>query len=830
MNKTLFAWPVLLVLMLPHSAVCSEVVVQGCGLTITLDEDTGLPIQIDSQRGEGRSWLQEPASWELKNMVAGTVASPGKMQRNQTGFRGAIEPLELVMTHGWTTVGQAVQWHLKFEGDAERVEHRLVIDLPVLKQSDRIFTPSYQGVLDVARHPAYKPPEYAHYDWNGAKGYSLPLVSVFDPTTDNALTVALPACDNIPHLQVEWKDGKTLRLTLARRGMGGGKPSELKLLFFSHAADYRAVLKAYSDLFPRYFNPGLPRGPSEGTFYYHHIHDHPDYEEMARQQVRYLWSSFWFTHLGEYLPEEKEWHPYTYAKGWKLGETMSDKRINAFIEEMRSRGIGVYAYFNVTEYGGHGGKEGNAEEAGRRLRDRFANALMKTADGKNIPTWEGSMAMNPGADYALRPFLREQIRRHIDRTPHIEGFIIDRLDWASGIDYGHSDGLTMMGNRPVENMALPVGDAVSEVCRMAHDAGKRVFVNQFWRVEVLRDADGVCHESDPLPLLGYLTPLRPASAWHQRVPYDGDLLPFEAQMKRRLYWAWFPQMIAHEFPISQQKANPRAADFMEIYAPLFEPLLGKRQILAAHCVSVDGANQANLFVNGAGHMVVPVISHMHFLSRRSESFVPTTVTIRDQKAEKLRWAHVYSSDGPPYRARLKTSPGQAMATLSRHGAASVLVAGADPEPTLSNPNGARIAEIRNQRFPLTTADVKPPLVQNKQPPLPAKIEHHVLTISGEHVGPTDVLRVMVNGKDVGLLRGNQGRFRLPEKHYSAPRVELYAGDEGTWFVPQTIGLAAVCADGKTYQVASWTPNDAHGLDPNSTGRLWLKMSPCSPTE
>ena len=51
-----------------------------------------------------------------------------------------------------------------------------------------------------------------------------------------------------------------------------------------------------------------------------------------------------------------------------------------------------------------------------------------------------------------------------------------------------------------------------------------MLVNQFYRIEVLRDVDGYCHENDYLPALGYLSPYRPAAAWHMRKPYEGDLL------------------------------------------------------------------------------------------------------------------------------------------------------------------------------------------------------------------------------------------------------------------------------------------------------------------
>ena len=82
---------------------------------------------------------------------------------------------------------------------------------------------------------------------------------------------------------------------------------------------------------------------------------------MARQHVRYMWSSFWFKYLGDYMPDGPEWAPYTYARWWKLGQMMSDEKINAFIAEMKQHGIGIFAYFNVTEYGGAGGVDGSAD-------------------------------------------------------------------------------------------------------------------------------------------------------------------------------------------------------------------------------------------------------------------------------------------------------------------------------------------------------------------------------------------------------------------------------------------------------------------------------------
>lgn len=623
---------------------------EGGGLRCRTDS-AGLPVRIASGK---RVWLNSPVYLAVRNEL--------------TGVTGGVA----VRSH-WSAGNAGLRWDLAFEAPGKHVGYEVTVDLPVLSPELRIFTPSNDGEVDVSKRPTFRPVSYGQMAWETGQAYVLPLVTVMDAKADDALTVALPADAAIPHLQVEWIAGRVLRLTLAHRAMGGGRSAPLRVLFYSHPADYRGAIKAYSDDFPEYFKPPLARGRAEGAFWYHHIHDHPDFAEMARQRVRFMWSSFWFTWLGDYLPDAAEWEPYTYTRWWKLGQKMSDARINAFIGKMRERDIGVFAYLNVTEYGGAGGAKGDAAEAARLLRERFADALIKDERGRDIPTWEGAMAMNPRSSLSLWPVLEDQVRRHLRRLPGFEGFVIDRLDWASRYDYGHSDAETMVGDRPVENMAVPVGEAVRSVCRLAHEAGKRVFVNQFYRVEVLRDVDGYCHENDYVPALGYLAPYRPVSAWHMRTKYDGDLLDFEKQLKLRLQFAVFPQMIAKEFPISQQKPGARAAEMLERYAPLFETLIGKEQVLIPHCIEATGENDVNLFRNGDGDYVVPLTSRTRHRSRGADSTEAVRVTVRVPDADHLAGVRIYSADGEPYPGAVSPRAGTATIQATRHQTASVLV-------------------------------------------------------------------------------------------------------------------------------------------------------------
>ncbi len=812
-------------------------------LRVLLDEGTGLLSGIESGPvRRPRSWLSAPMALSVRDEASGRGVglAPVKVRPVEGGATAESLPGADPAAMSWSyrlRVGAArAEWSLSFASNSPRTGHQVSIDLPILSPGARIFTPSQLGVVDVDAYPSFRPVPYANYDWDGGQGYVLPLVTVMDPASDRALTVALPPDEAIPHLQVEWTGGRVLRLVLGHRGIGGGRASALRLLVYAHPADYRSALAAYAGDFPAWFRPVLPRGPFEGAFWYHHVLDHPDFDEMARQGVRYLWSSFWFTHMGEFLPDARTWYPYTYSRWWNLKRGMSDRAINSVIATLHGRGLGLFAYFNVTEFGGRGGRSGGTEESDRVIRETLSGALVRDAEGKPIKTWENSWVVNPRRDHGYGPMLEDQARRHVERLPGLDGFIVDRLDWASRLDYAHDDGLSMAGSRPVENIAGPAAEAMAALTKISHAAGKRVLANQFWRVEVVRDVDGYCHENDYLPALGYLSPFRPAAAWHIRRGYRGDdLLAFESQVKRRLRWALFPQFIAHEFRVSQQDPEPRAADMMEVFAPLFEPLAGKDQVLSPHCVAVTGPNDANLFVDGSGVFAAPVTSRVRFLSRPAAATERVELTLRAPGAAGIEWAHVYSADGPPYRAGIRIREGSTRVALERHGSSSVVVAGNGPEPPLRDDGAARLAALRTKVFgpaaaPPSGAPAERPRIEG---PVETELRVSGVDASVSGRGPTvallfdgrKVAEVADRGASTGVLKPaatTTVRVALPAAALpaDAPSVSFTSGDEGSWFIPDRVEWIARTPAGGVV-LASWRPGDPCGAEGRNGFRLPL---------
>ncbi len=815
-------------------------VMGGEGIQCTIDAASGQILQIES-RAESKShaWLTKPVSILVRNEVTGASAVPiatavvpanGKAVKEKHRGKSPVK-----ISERWTRTESGLRWDLTFEGNLGEGAHEIVLDFPALAKGSQVFTPTERGVMTLEAYPSFQSTAYAASAWKTGHYYVLPLISIWNSESDQAFTLALPPDQNIPHLQFEWIDQERVRVHLGHRDFREGKPKQLSMVFYAHPADYRSVLHAYSTDFPHYFRPPLPRGEYEGAFYYHHIQDHPSFEEMSRQGVRYLWSSFWFKFVGDYMPSAKEWYPYTYAKWWDLHQMIGEAQFRAFMQEMYLHGIGTFGYFNFTEFGGPGGKEGTKAEADRIIQEKFQDCLVQDAPGHTITSWQGTKVVNPGRQYSYFPYNMDQLRRYITRLPQLAGYCIDRLDWASTFDYAHADGVSMIGKEPVENLATPVAYVLKETCRMAHAAGQRVYINQFWRVEVIKDVDGYCHEYDFPRGLGYVSPFRPASAWEYPDPYLAvwpktgvtkaaveahpdrtakDLTPFEAKLKMRLQFAVFPQMIAHTFPISQQWPSPRAADLLQLYTPLFNQLHKKEQVLLPHCVKVTGPNDVNLFTNAQGHYVAPITSRVNFATGTHGKEERAVLRLRVPDHAELVWAHVHSVDSPPHRAVVSHQQGVAEITLPGHLTASVVVAGKGAEPTLQ-------AEDQGTSAPRQALwNSRPPSRQATAESIsdPSQLCEAQLLVRGKHAGAPGFVTVRANGKRISESKEEAGTFiftsELKRQQGLPTTVEIMTGDEGSWFIPCEIEVRGSRIDDGNYSKTCWTIAD--GVDQGST--------------
>ena len=368
---------------------------------------------------------------------------------------------------------------------------------------------------------------------------------------------------------------------------------------------------------------------------------------MARQHVRYIWSSFWFTHLGEYLPDAPEWEPYTYAKWWKLAQTMNDEKIRAFVRTMHERGIGTYAYFNVTEYGGAGGKTGDTAEAAQDPPRTVCRCPGQRCRGQRHPDVGRRHGHEPWQPvFAVAAAWRTKSAATSSRLPEIDGFVIDRLDWASVFDYAHDDGLSMIGERPVENLAVPVSEAVHRVAELVARRGQtRV------RQPVLSRRGA--------PRRGWRLPrkrLSPGPGLPDAAASRVSLAPSQTVLRGPAGVRGPTQTAA---PMGPVPADDRASvsDLAAGAGPACRRLPGTVRAALRHAAR-QGTGAVAALRGGdrgrttrtcssiqSGHYIVPITSRTRFISRPGAGTEPVIVTLRVPAAEQFTWAHAISADG-----------------------------------------------------------------------------------------------------------------------------------------------------------------------------------------
>jgi hypothetical protein len=271
---------------------------------------------------------------------------------------------------------------------------------------------------------------------------------------------------------------------------------------------------------------------------------------------------------------------------------------------------------------------------------------------------------------------------------------------------------------------------------------------------------------------------------------------------------------------------------MELFAPLFEPLMGKEQVLYPHCVEASGPNNANLFRNSSGFYVVPVTSLVRFLCRPPHVLEPAELVLRVPDADELEWAHIYSADTAPYRAPVKIDSGVALVRLEKHGTSSVAVIGKGPEPLLEDTDSGQLAAIRESLFP---AESRPAAATRPEIKDVTELKLQISCLPLGTTYPKAVTSVMVDGRRVGEIRDAQCWFEfsapaeeLPER---PPEVSLKPGDEGTWLVPENVDLIVQTREGQTFRTASWETGDPCSAERLRGIRLplsWRAAVPVSP--
>ncbi|HNH57709.1 MAG TPA: hypothetical protein PK153_23095 [Leptospiraceae bacterium] len=469
----------------------------------------------------------------------------------------------------------------------------------------------------------------SHYTPEKGNFISIPIATIAEINTDNALSIYLSPKDKIFQLYLD--TDKNGELCFIRRGnrLGGGKQVSFSLDFGFHEADWRGGLRYYTEKYPEYFDPkNTKANEMAGCGAYSGYEGEIDSEKLSKMGFRINWKlSDDFPWMGMFLPpvksKEEKWkrscdEPNPSGKS----EYTSCEQMNEYAIQMKKFGFYVLNYFNVTEFG----KNKNASEWNKEfpeeeiwknpiqfLKRYFPNAVL---DPK-LRTFYGAYVMDSGEE-GYRDFLIEQAKRHIEMLPDTDGICIDRLDWLRYFNPNADDGVSMHQNKITRSLVESWNTLIERLASILHEKGKVIFTNPMtMRLDLYKEVDGFYSEhgeSGPgLNSLAWIgmrkTSLTWTCMWWYIPTYKLKPDP-DSFFQRHLLMGVFPTA---PYPFNNHALRPNAKtdQYYLDYGPMLLALRGKKWVLAPHCVVCEDPKvKVNLFETLEGY-ALPVTFAFH---------------------------------------------------------------------------------------------------------------------------------------------------------------------------------------------------------------------------
>ena len=483
--------------------------------------------------------------------------------------------------------------------------------------------------------------------------FSIPIVTVLEPEQNRAISVVFSPEDQILDATMRTTaSGKIIWSRLFHR-LGNDRTVTFALDLITHEADWRSGLGWISKRYPNYFDPDSPLADEiAGEGSYSSYQGPIDAPLLHHLGFRTNWmASFDFPYMGMFLPPvpaEERWNRFAGGSGGDSKQvpsrytpniaapngTTSIHDLAEYASRMKREGFYVLNYFNATEFGArllYPQPPAVVHDPADLWKDAndFLYSYLKDAvlfvphegssgpieqegPNKSLPysSWGGAFAMDPG-EPKYQAFLLEQAGRHIKFLPDSSGFCIDRLDWLRLYNFRRDDGISWVAGYPAESLYVSWKQFMEKLSPIVHGSGKVIFANNAQnhdkRLDLMKHFDGMYDElgyrGASLNLMAFLTIRKPAIAWTKD---ESDLQPDpNAYFQRHLYMGVFPTA-----PVPGNDHSILPSDFADKwygdYAPLFDAMRGRKWVLTAHPLEVQGDAKANIFTVGKDY-VIPVM-------------------------------------------------------------------------------------------------------------------------------------------------------------------------------------------------------------------------------
>jgi len=444
-----------------------------------------------------------------------------------------------------------------------------------------------------------------------------------------------------------------------------GHPACCELLYAATRGCYRSALAFWKGEFPAFFDaPDPATARAAGPFFISNPRMSEEYLDEAKERYSPLWAEVHnhFPRYGEYAPEVSAWesvivHDYPEAD---CREKFTPELVNRHIAELHRRDILAMLYFQASgdcfiPY---------AEES-------FPDAVARDSAGHIVRTWKNCCLVSAMRGTSFHTHIMKQIDRFFALYPDMDGVFLDQLCYHM-LDYSHADGLSAAGTREVARYGDSYAVPLARIAEMLHKAGKSLWANGPFSIEVAKDVDGMMSEGtgDYARTYQYMTCGSKGLLIHS---YASNAADVEAMFRMCL-------VCGGSWSVSGDVAKPRPEKYPDKVEELFR-LCGPLADLLAGCVwvlepepfALPEEYEGNLYELPDGRLALTVASCRDTLLRPARSADPPfRVTVRCSAAREVVRAENRSVDGTAPLEIVRTDDGIAF-DIANHRVFSVVI-------------------------------------------------------------------------------------------------------------------------------------------------------------
>lgn len=654
-------------------------------------ENTKVKLEVDKKRGVITSFVIKDKEVDildneigyvavedgLRNKIYGkeikVVETKINKKRTKLLLKKSCSCADFILKEEINLSTEEVKWNVKVslkKGASRTVQIYFVF--PCLKESSHLFVSHSDAPLSSEKFSRKM------YIYGGdmfrrelKNTVLLPLVTIYHPEKDYGISISQPVELSKPQLQyffIKNRPDLSAIIKYCYLGLTKGKEAKAEICLFSHSGDWRPGLKELLKKYPEYFRvEGKSIYQSEGAM----LCSPSCY---SQKEIR-DWKSYNFTWQeihqniypfhGIFVPEEEEWKPVTSLLNEKtldldrirqtksVGEFLSGisayspqqkiskKMINDYIKLLHKNKIASFIYINPVL-------------CFRDYAKKFPDSITRGMDGR--PIGEGyyfGYSMNPDPKYSWGKYLINQVKKLMQTYPEVDGLFFDEIHYR-GFDFAHSDGVTMVDNKPCYMLGFGMEKLIKEICGIVHGKRKAVWANAPTSLEVMKHIDGFMAEGAAWWWLGsvqYLGLTKPLVALQQ----TRDVREHETVLKHCLITGAQPsvpwKLEGEKGADGESKETRRVIpdtgketkNLFSHYNPLLKLIKEREWVLEQHSLTLPAGIKGNIFKIKDNYVVTVVTMDKSIFDKKNmEERVELTIRLSENK--QLRQAYLFSAE------------------------------------------------------------------------------------------------------------------------------------------------------------------------------------------